>query len=127
MSTNGERVPKYEAVAASIAAQIVKGRYPPGYRLHGRSTLASLYKVSPETIRKAMALLHRHGVVEIQHGAGVQVLSQTEAQAYLDSQQESHSFDALLANMGNLVRQQRKLAESMEQALRELAALVRRG
>ena len=51
---HSERMARYESVALAIAEQIVKGTYLPGSRLHGRSTLAGLYRVSPETIRRAI-------------------------------------------------------------------------
>ncbi len=121
-----QRMPKYESVAMNIASQILQGRYPPGYRLHGRSTLASLYKVSPETIRKAMALLHQHGVVDIKHGSGVQVLSQDAARDYLQSSEEHQELDAIIEDLAALIKQQRVLTERMEHSLRELAAFIRR-
>ena len=65
---------KYESVAISIADQVAKGIYVINERLRGRSTLASLYKVSPETIRRAMALLEAHGVVKVTQGSGIRVL-----------------------------------------------------
>ncbi len=126
MAVQAERIPKYESVALNIASQIVQGRYPPGYRLHGRSTLASLYKVSPETIRKAMALLHEHGVVDVKHGSGVQVLSQGKAEEYLASQKQTHEADVIIEQLERAIKAQKRNTEKMEQSLRELASLVRR-
>ncbi len=56
--------PVYHQIAVDIAAKIVNGRYKEGERLHGRSTLASQYNVSPETIRKAVFLLQDMGIVK---------------------------------------------------------------
>lgn len=126
MAIHAERIPKYESVALNIASQIVQGRYPPGYRLHGRSTLASLYKVSPETIRKAMALLHQHGVVDVKHGSGVQVLSQSKAEEYMQSQRQSREADEIIERLEQAIKNQKKVTEDMEQGLRVLASLIRR-
>ena len=113
MAEKSPRLAKYESVAQNIASQIVQGRYPQGYRLHGRSTLASLYKVSPETIRKAMAILAEHGVVEIKHGSGVKVVSQKLA-------------DLIIDRLNRLLQEQKKRTDAITEALQELAAVVRR-
>lgn len=126
MAEKSPRLAKYESVAQNIASQIVQGRYPQGYRLHGRSTLASLYKVSPETIRKAMAILAEHGVVEIKHGSGVKVVSQKLASEYLESKQKTEHADLIIDRLNRLLQEQRKRTDAIAEALQELAAVVRR-
>jgi len=59
------KMASYQKIALSIAQDIVDGKYAVGEKLSGRSTLASRYKVSSETIRKAMAVLQDVQVVSI--------------------------------------------------------------
>ena len=49
---------QYLHIARDLAARIAKGEFPEGGKLFGRSMLASEYGVSPETIRRALRLLH---------------------------------------------------------------------
>ena len=76
--------PVYHQIAVDIAAKIVNGRYKEGERLHGRSTLASQYNVSPETIRKAVFLLQDMGIVEVAQGVGIHIESVQKAVEFID-------------------------------------------
>ena len=40
-------------------------------KIHGRSTLASKYNVSPETVRRAMFLLKDMDILEMKQGSGI--------------------------------------------------------
>ena len=55
----------YKQIAIDIASKVVNGRYRPGQKIHGRSTLASQYNVSPETVRRAVFLLNQVGVLQV--------------------------------------------------------------
>jgi K+/H+ antiporter YhaU regulatory subunit KhtT len=68
----------YQRIALDLAQRIVNMEFEPGQRLHGRSTLASMYNVSPETIRRAVALLQDMHVVEVKPGSGI-TITETEA------------------------------------------------
>ena len=54
-------IPRYEQIAVDIASKVANGEYKIGAKLYGRSTLGGQYNVSPETIRRAMALLQKRG------------------------------------------------------------------
>ena len=49
--------PVYKNIALDIANKIINGEFKVGEKISGRSTLAGVYNVSPETIRRAIALL----------------------------------------------------------------------
>lgn len=73
----------YRQIAIDIAKDIANGTYIEGQKLFGRSVLSSQYKVSPETIRKAMHLLKDVGILEIEKGSGIQIKSILKAQEFV--------------------------------------------
>lgn len=48
--------PKYRQISLDIARKIINGDIKEGEKLYGRSELAALYNVSPETIRRAITV-----------------------------------------------------------------------
>lgn len=98
-------VAKYEEIASEVATAIVNGDYKVGDKLHGRSVLASQFKVSPETIRKAVSLLQNQAVVATMPGSGSIILSRDAARKFLD-----HFFDTDI-----IEKTQRRLQELIEQ------------
>jgi K+/H+ antiporter YhaU regulatory subunit KhtT len=93
---------RYINIAVDIATRIARGEYREGQRIFGRSSLAGRYNVSPETIRRALAILEERGIVELHPGIGVTVLSKPNAESYLaeygqrqilsDIQQRLHQY-----------------------------------
>ena len=55
--------PVYQQIAIDLATKISNGKFRPGERISGRSTMAGHYNVSPETIRRAVSILEDAGVV----------------------------------------------------------------
>ena len=74
---------RYINIAVDIATRIARGEYYEGQRIFGRSSLAGRYSVSPETIRRALAILEERGIVELHPGIGVTVHSKPNAEGYL--------------------------------------------
>ena len=66
---------RYEQIAIDLARRIARGEFSVGQKLSGRSLLAGTYNVSPETIRRSIALLQNIGVVESITGSGVFIKS----------------------------------------------------
>ena len=66
---------KYQQIAVGVAQRIVSGEYKVGERIKSRSTLASMFGVSPETTRKALNILADLKIVSVKHGSGAIVLS----------------------------------------------------
>ena len=75
--------PVYQQIAVDIAAKIVNGKYQVGEKIKGRSTLASYYNVSPETIRKAMCILEDVGIVSVRPGVGVEITSMENSREFI--------------------------------------------
>lgn len=86
---------RYQEIAIQIAHSIVISEYREGERIHGRSTLAGRFNVSPETIRRAIAILQNAGVVMVNQGIGITVTSKAQADKFLrafDQKTEIHVF-----------------------------------
>ncbi len=73
----------YRQIAIDIAKNIAAGKYVQGDKLFGRSVLASHYRVSPETIRKAVFLLKDVGILQTEKGSGVEVVSTEKVEQFL--------------------------------------------
>ncbi|MFC6602613.1 GntR family transcriptional regulator [Ectobacillus funiculus] len=73
------QMPTYEKIAIDIANRIYDGKFKVGERIHGRSTLASEYNVSPETVRRAIKILEDVEIVQSAKGSGVIIASRENA------------------------------------------------
>jgi len=113
-------LPRYEAIALDLARRIACGELEEGTRLLGRSSLAGTYQVSPETIRRAVAILHERGVVKAVAGSGIRILSQVAAQEYVDAEANRFRVEQEIRQLRQLLRERRRLDEQIENALDRL-------
>ena len=60
----------YMRVAEDIAARIASGELKPGARLRAERDLAEYYEVSYGTVRRAMEVLRKRGLIATIHGRG---------------------------------------------------------
>ncbi|HML68246.1 MAG TPA: TrkA C-terminal domain-containing protein [Clostridia bacterium] len=86
-----ETVPVYRKIAINIAQDVVSGKYFEGQKLSGRTVLSSQYRVSPETIRKAVYLLKDVGILDIEKNSGVLIRSVREAAKFIQQNRERQS------------------------------------
>lgn len=70
---NPENDRLYLGLAARICARIYAGEYPDGAHLPPERSLAEAYQVSRVTVRKALGLLARDGILERVQGSGNRV------------------------------------------------------
>jgi DNA-binding FadR family transcriptional regulator len=68
---------KSDQVFAQISAFIRGGRFPPGARLPAERDLATMLDASRQTVREAIYRAELVGLVEVRHGSGSFVVSQT--------------------------------------------------
>lgn len=113
---------RYEEIALDLAQRIAQGSLAEGSRILGRSSLAGTYQVSPETIRRAVALLHARGIVQAVAGSGIRVVSRLAAVEYLESLHTRNSLEEGAGELRRLVRQRRELDEQIESTLERLLA-----
>lgn len=67
------RGPKYASIADALRQRILRGHWPRDTRLPAAETLASEFGVSRLTVRQALDLLARDGLVEARQGSGTYV------------------------------------------------------
>lgn len=111
---------RYQQIALDIAQCIVVGKFPVGGKIHGRSMLAGMYNVSPETIRKAVSLLQDMDVVEVVQGSGIKVLSIESAYEFIQRFKGLQSVGSLKNELEELMEQKRLLDLKFEKTITEI-------
>lgn len=112
--------PKYQQISLDIARKIINGEYREGERIYGRSELAALYNVSPETIRRAIAVLKDMDVVSVSQGSGIIVKSKDLAYRYVDRFNETESLSQLKNEMQKLMNKKRDLDNDFEKIINKI-------
>ena len=111
----------YRQIAIDIAKAIATGKYAQGEKLFGRSMLASHYKVSPETIRKSMFLLKDVGIVEIEKGSGIEVVSPEKAEEFVKRYDNIDNLSTVKNEIENWAKSQ---AEQATDILRKIQFVI---
>jgi GntR family transcriptional regulator len=70
-----KRIPRYNQIAQSLRERITEGRAAPGQRLDNQRSLAREFQVTLMTLRQALELLERDGLITRRHGSGTFVSS----------------------------------------------------
>ena len=109
--------PVYQQIAIDLATKISNGKFRPGERISGRSTMAGHYNVSPETIRRAVSILEDAGVVAARPQAGIEILSRDKAVELVHKFRDIEALTAIKNNICELLqsitRQQIELQENV--------------
>lgn len=109
-----------------IAHAIMMGEYHEGEKIHGRSTLAGRYNVSPETVRRAIAILQNVGVVIVNQGVGITVTSKAMAEKFVKSFNQKGEIQIFLEDLKKLMDQRRENDLKIESHLNKLQGYVDR-
>lgn len=110
----------YKSIALDIAQRIVSGEFPINGKISGRSLLASQYHVSPETIRKAIALLKDENIVHVSQGKEIVILSDQNAYNYITKHNYLKSAYSLKQELQQLLQQKKELDRRFEGLLGEI-------
>lgn len=113
-------VPVYMQVAVDVANRIAKDEIKVGQKISGRSTLASEYNVSPETIRKAMALLADVQIVEVRHGNGISVISTNRAEEFIERYRIKATVNELKEELLDLMKQREVIENKMNETMNSI-------
>ncbi|HYG58916.1 MAG TPA: TrkA C-terminal domain-containing protein [Symbiobacteriaceae bacterium] len=105
---------RYEEIAQDLAGRIARGELAEGTKVLGRSSLAGQYQVSPETIRRAVAILTERGIVQPVTGSGIRVISRFAASEYLDSVRVRNTLEEGARELRHLLRQRSELDTKIE-------------
>lgn len=112
--------PIYLQIAVDVARRIVSEELIIGQRLSGRTTLASEYNVSPETIRKAMKLLSDVNIVEVIHGNGVHVSSTIKAEEFIENYNIKANVNQLKEDLIELMKQRDRIETKMNETMNSI-------
>ena len=115
-------LPQYIRVATRLASRIANGEVTEGERLAGLSVLSSSFNVSPETVRKALALLSDMGIVQLRENKRTVVLSAEKAASYLESVNVRQEQMDLSNELRALYKEYKQLGKQMVRISTELVA-----
>ncbi|MED1467794.1 TrkA C-terminal domain-containing protein [Bacillus salipaludis] len=114
------QIPTYERIAIDLANRIYDGKFKVGEKIHGRSTLASEYKVSPETVRRAIKILEDVEIVHSTKGSGIVISSRENAFKYIHRFSNLASVKDLKKQMNHLILEREKLDEQLYETLTKI-------
>jgi K+/H+ antiporter YhaU regulatory subunit KhtT len=112
--------PVYQKIAIDIANRIVSGDFSIGDRLHGRSSLAGHYNVSPETIRRAMILLNDMDIVEVTKGSGILIKSVDNCLKFIDKFKDISSMNSFKKEIIELQNEKNALEKKIDGVINEI-------
>lgn len=112
--------PRYQQIAADIAAKIVNGEYKIGDKLFARSFLATQYAVSSETARRAISVLQDLKIVKATKGSGVLIISYEEAVRFVHQFRDVKGISDLRQDIMDSVERQAKEMEYFNDTLNHL-------
>lgn len=120
MSRTRIESPVYQQIAVDLAAKIASGKYQEKERIRGRSTLASYYNVSPETIRKAVYILEDVGIVTIHQGIGIEVASAEKAREFQEKYSNIYNLNSLKKELLDLLHQHQEQERLLKEKVNDL-------
>lgn len=120
MSRTRIESPVYQQIAVDLAAKIASGKYQEKERIRGRSTLASYYNVSPETIRKAVYILEDVGIVTIHQGIGIEVASAEQAREFQEKYSNIYNLNSLKKELLDLLHQHQEQERLLKEKVNDL-------
>lgn len=112
--------PVYAQISLDLAAKIASGKLSEGDKISGRSGLAGLYRVSPETIRRAIQLLEDINIVRTKAGSGIYVVSRDQALAYIERHRTMTGFREIRDEINLLIGQKEEIETRIKHLIVQL-------
>ncbi len=119
-------IARYEQIAVDIASKIARNEYAVGDKLYGRSVLAGQYNVSPETIRRAVALLQSVHVVQVEAGRGIMVVDRNKAVDYVEKFNQRKGLMAAQQEFTELLLKRQALDAEIDQQIKKILSYTSR-
>lgn len=110
-------IPRYVKIALDIAQRIYMGEFQVGEKVRGRSTLASQYSVSPETIRRSISLLSEMGVVRVFEKSGIFIESQEKAYLFIQQHKAKENLQEIRQKIVQLQQQKFEIEKELNNYL----------
>ena len=120
LSSGKITISRYLKIAVDIAARIIAGELEIGEKIKGRSVLSTEYKVSPETIRRAMSILSDKEVVKVNIGSGITVLSREKAIEFIKSFKDDESLSELNSSLHTLFEKRKVIDEEISSTTKQI-------
>lgn len=120
MSLEYNAAPRYIKIAVDIAKRINSREFNVGDKLRGRSTLASEYNVSPETIRRSAALLQDMGIVKVDPKSGIFILSIEKTNDFIEQFSNKNNINSLKTEIKKLRNEREKFDKIINQKIDDL-------
>lgn len=117
---------RYQQIAIDIASKIADGNYKIGEKIYARSSIASTYKVSSETARRAICVLADLNIVESEKGSGVIIKSYENAVKFIKQYQDTETIKDIRLNMIKSVERQRAELDYFNNCISDLIAKTER-
>lgn len=117
---NQTKTPNYIKIAVDIAYRIVNNQFTEGEKITGRTTLVSIYNVSPETIRRSLALLRDMNVVTINEKSGVIINTKDYAKEFLNKFKTKSDFTYLNNETFELIKQRKEIDTKLEKNINSI-------
>jgi K+/H+ antiporter YhaU regulatory subunit KhtT len=118
--------PRYIRIAVDLAESIAEKNLKEGTKISGRSVLASRYNVSPETIRKAIALLKDYEIVSSSPKKGIEILNEDNATEFLRDIKASQTYNDAKEHLSDLLEQQKVINQEIRNHLKLLLELEKK-
>ncbi|MPQ43852.1 TrkA C-terminal domain-containing protein [Clostridium tarantellae] len=112
--------PIYKQIALDIAGRIYNEDIKVGDKISGRSTLASNYNVSPETIRKAIKLLEDMDVVISSRGSGINIISKQNAYEFINRFHSIESVTTLKQSIDSLLEEKQVIEKNISDMIEKI-------
>ena len=118
--------PVYSQVAYDIATKIANGSLAENTKFSGRSLMSTQYRVSQETIRRALKQLADMGIINIAHSSGAVVLSQAKASDYISKFQSTRDLLSLKGELRKLLNKREQLDQQILDIVEQITDLNER-
>ena len=114
------KTPNYIKIAMDIAYRIINNEFLEGSKITGRTTLVSIYNVSPETIRRSLALLKDMNVVTINEKSGIIINDKYSAKEFLNKFKTKSDFTYLNSETFDLIKQRKEIDAKLEKNINSI-------
>ncbi len=117
------QAPAYAQIALDIASRIARGELKVDTKISGRSTLSSEYKVSPETVRRAIILLEQTGIVDVAEKSGIYIKSKDKAVTYLQQYSYVAGVELLKDDLKEAFVKKSQLEQEIQDIIEQIVEL----
>ena len=120
------QAPRYQQIAADVAARIAEKQYNEGDKIYARSSIAAQYGVSSETARRAICVLSNLGIVKTTKGSGVVILSHEKAAEFIIRFKDIQSVSSLKNQIIDILDKQTQENQNLKKSINTMLDMTKR-